>query len=231
MEDIAHEAGVGRMTLYGHYRTRAILLTAALEQALVDGEKQLSGIDLGGAPREALTRLLTSSWALVAESASLLTAADGVVPADQLKAMHAEPALRITALLRRGQAEGAFRRDLSDQWLGSAIHFILHGAATEVRNGNLSQDEAARVVVGTIDAMVRPNAPDHPSKTPTQEARTSASLAPRAAPDHPGRAQPHGPPCARRQKPWDQLRQGITRPSQQVRLVDGIPLGGIPLHA
>lgn len=157
MEDIAHEAGVGRMTLYGHYRTRAILLTAALEQALVDGEKQLSGIiDLGGAPREVLTRLLTSSWALVAESASLLTAADGVVPADQLKAMHAEPALRITALLRRGQAEGAFRRDLSDQWLGSAIHFILHGAATEVRNGNLSQDEAARVVVGTIDAMVRP---------------------------------------------------------------------------
>jgi len=156
MEDIAHEAGVGRMTLYGHYRTRAILLTAALERALADGEEQLSGIDLSGPPGEALTRLLTSSWALVAESASLLTAADGVVPANQLKAMHAEPALRITALLRRGQAQGTFRRDLSAQWLGSAIHFILHGAATEVRNGNLLEDEAAHVVVSTIDAMVHP---------------------------------------------------------------------------
>lgn len=155
MEDIAHEAGVGRMTLYGHYRTRAILLTAALEHALTDGEEQLSGIDLTGPPREALTRLLTSSWVLVAESASLLTAADGVVPADQLKAMHAEPARRITALLEGGQARGDFRSDLSAQWLGSAIHFILHGAATEVRNGDLLEDDAAHVVVSTIDAMVR----------------------------------------------------------------------------
>ena len=50
-EDIAHEAGVGQMTLYGHYRTRAILFTAALEQALVDGEKRLT-VSTSAGPRE-----------------------------------------------------------------------------------------------------------------------------------------------------------------------------------
>ncbi|KGN29762.1 hypothetical protein N802_11465 [Knoellia sinensis KCTC 19936] len=154
MEDIAREAGVGRMTLYGHYRTRALLLTTALEQALEEGEVLLSGIDLTGSPGDALTRLLTSSWSLVAEATSLLAAADGVVPADQLKAMHAEPARRITALLERGQAQGDFRDDLPAQWLSSAIHFIMHGAATEVRNGGLAEEDAARFVVNTVGSMV-----------------------------------------------------------------------------
>ena len=46
------------------------------------------------------------------------------------------------------------------------------------------------------------------------------------APDHPGRAQPHGPPCARRQKPWDQLRTGGCNASQPTgSFVDGVPLG------
>src|SRR4051794_32209987 len=50
---IAAEAGVGRMTLYGHFRTRPELLEAALVDRLDRGETVLQAVDLDGDARQA----------------------------------------------------------------------------------------------------------------------------------------------------------------------------------
>lgn len=154
IDDIAQAAGVGRMTLYGHFRTRADLVEAALMDALRAGEETLSSLDLTGEARDAMTRLLASSWELVAESAVLLSAAEAVLPAGRVRELHAEPARRMAELIGRGQEQGAFRTDLTATWLVSLVHYILHGAANEVRAGRLPAHDATNVVTKSVQAVL-----------------------------------------------------------------------------
>ncbi|MDH2425278.1 TetR/AcrR family transcriptional regulator [Sphaerisporangium sp. TRM90804] len=153
-DDIARAAGVGRMTLYGHFRTRAELVEAAFVDALRAGERVLSSIDQTGDAREVMTRLLASSWQLVAESAALLTAAEGVLPAGRVRELHADPVRRMTELVRRGQDQGVFRTDLPTSWLVSVVHYILHGAAGEVRAGRLPSHDAADMVTKSVQSVL-----------------------------------------------------------------------------
>ncbi|TDC70162.1 TetR/AcrR family transcriptional regulator [Actinomadura sp. GC306] len=154
IDDIAKAAGVGRMTLYGHFRNRAELVEAALSDALRAGEEVLSAVDLGGDAREALTRLLESSWSLVAESTALLAAAQGTLPDGRVRQLHAAPAERVEDLLRRGQDQGVFRTDLPMSWLVSVIQHVLHGAAEENWAGRLRPEETAGIVVATVQSIL-----------------------------------------------------------------------------
>lgn len=144
------------MTLYGHFRTRADLVEAALIDALNDGQRVLREVELTGDPRDALRALLRSSWALVAEASGLLEAADGVLPTERLRELHGDPATRVESLIRRGQKEGVFRTDMPNAWLVSAIQYLLHGAAAEIRAGRLDAAHASDVVINTIDSALMP---------------------------------------------------------------------------
>jgi AcrR family transcriptional regulator len=154
VDDIARAAGVGRMTVYGHYRTRPELVEAALVDALRLGEETLSAVDLTGDAADALTRLLASSWSLVAESSALVTAAQGVLPPGRLRDLHAGAADRVENLIRRGQGQGVFRTDLPIAWLVGAVHYILKGAAEEHRAGRLETADVAEVVTKTVQSML-----------------------------------------------------------------------------
>jgi AcrR family transcriptional regulator len=154
IDDIAAAAGVGRMTLYGHFRNRRELVEAALADALRAGEEVLSDVDLDGPARDVLSRLLESSWALVAESTALLAAAQGVLPAGRIREMHAGPAKRVEGLVRRGQEEGAFRTDMPLEWLVNVVQYVLHGAAEETRAGRLRPEETGRVVIATVQSIL-----------------------------------------------------------------------------
>lgn len=156
IDDVAKAAGVGRMTLYGHFRNRAELIEAALADAMRAGDETLSAVDLGGDARDALTRLLESSWALVAESAALLQAAQGVLPAGRLRELHAVPAERVERLVRRGQHEGAFRTDLPTVWLVSAVHYLLKGAAQEQRAGRLDTADVPHILTASVQSLLAP---------------------------------------------------------------------------
>lgn len=154
IDDIATAAGVGRMTLYGHFKNRADLVEAALTEALRAGDERLEAVDLSGDPRDALSRLLVSSWTLVAESNALLEAAQSILPTERVRQMHAAPAERIAALIRRGQDRGVFRTDLPNTWLINAVFYLIHGAADENRAGRLADAEAADVITATVRSML-----------------------------------------------------------------------------
>lgn len=154
VDDIARAAGLGRMTVYGHFPSRAALVEAAVVEAMRAGEETLSAIDLTGDARDALTRLLESSWSLVAESSALVTAAGTTLPTARLQELHAHPSRRVEDLLRRGQEQGVFRTDLPLGWLVGVIHQVLHGAAVETRAGRVPTADAGRLVVATVRPML-----------------------------------------------------------------------------
>lgn len=146
MNDIAQEAGVGRVTLYAHFPSREALVEAALIRLLAQGDEVLEAIDLTGDPRDVLRALMESGWLLIAQAASILHAAQASLPPGRVQELHAKPEQRVHDLIRRGQAEGVFRADISPDLLASVLHHVLHGAAGDVATGRLQPTEAPRFV-------------------------------------------------------------------------------------
>lgn len=154
MTDIAREAGVGRVTVYAHYPSREALIEAAMVRVLADGDGVLEAVDLTGDPRDGLRTLIESGWMLIAQSASVLEAALAVLPPGRVQQLHARPEQRVHDLIRRGQAEGVFRADLSAEWLASVLHHILHGAVADIAAGRLDADRAPQSLAAVALAAV-----------------------------------------------------------------------------
>ncbi len=150
VSEIAQAAGVGRVTLYGHFSSRDALIEAALTRVLDEGDKVLGGLDLTGDPREALRALIESGWLLMAEASAVLEAAQATLPPGRIQELHAKPAQRVEALIRRGQSENVVRADLPATWLTSVLHHVMKGAAIDVSKGRLAKADAPRFISETV---------------------------------------------------------------------------------
>jgi AcrR family transcriptional regulator len=151
MSDIATEAGLGRITIYGHFKTRAELVEVVARRVLADANSVLAGVDLRGDPAEALARLVTASWEVTARSGSLVLAAEKALPPHVVRDAHAGALEeRVRSFLARAQRKRAFRSDLSTDWLVALFHATLHIAAAEVQAGRLERGQAARVITESL---------------------------------------------------------------------------------
>ena len=148
--EIAQAAGVGKVTFYGHFRTRAELVEAVMQRAVAQSDIALDGTDLTGDPRDALTRLVGSAWQLLYEYRAVMVAAERELPADRVRAHHEKPMRRVTSLVRRGRREGVFRTDLPASWLVTLFYGVLHVAGNEYLAGRLQPDAAARTITATL---------------------------------------------------------------------------------
>jgi AcrR family transcriptional regulator len=161
MGEIAQAAGLGRVTVYGHFPSREALIEATLTRLLDQGEAVLAGLDLTGHPHQALRTLIESSWRLTATASAVLEAAQAVLPPGRIRELHAKPAQRVEELIHRGQAEGAFRTDLPASWLVSVLHHVLKGTAADISSGRLDPSDAPRFIVATVlAAFATPMSPD-----------------------------------------------------------------------
>lgn len=151
---IAQAAGVGRMTLYGHFPNRGALVAAATERAMASTEAQLAALDLTGAATEAMSRLLKASWQLTHRFGALTVAAEKVLSENVLHEAHDQPMKRVRAILRRGRREGCFRTDLPVEWQITTIHSILHGASAAVHRGEIKESQAPTLIVKTVLAAL-----------------------------------------------------------------------------
>lgn len=155
VSEIATEAAVGRVTLYGHFASRTELLHALFARTMAAAEEALGEVDLEGDPADALDRLVAASWSVVGESRMVIQAAEIELGHDGIKELHTEPLARVGRLVRRGRRAGAFRTDLPEDWLITCFYAVLHTAAAEVRSGQLAPAQADRVVTATIRSLFR----------------------------------------------------------------------------
>jgi len=156
MTDIAAQAGLGRVTLYGHFSSRQELIEAALVRTITRSEAELSRVDLSGDPVEALKRLVDHSWRIVHDFHLLLGVAESALSNDQIRAHHGKPLARVQDLIERGQKENRMRRDVTAEWLTACMMAILHEAAAQVRAGRMTDAEAAHAASAAVIAVVTP---------------------------------------------------------------------------
>lgn len=156
LSEIARAAGVGRVTLYAHFASRAEVVDAAMSRAIDRGNEVLDTVDLTGDPLLALARYIEAGWHLVDQARALLAAAQRELPVGRIHELHAGPAARVEALIARGRAEGAFRTDLPVAWMVNVLHAVMHSAAEEIRAGRLTSDCAASHITATVVAAFTP---------------------------------------------------------------------------
>lgn len=156
LSEIARAAGVGRVTLYAHFSSRAEVVDAAMSRAIDRGNEVLDTVDLTGDPRLALARYIEAGWHLVDQARALLAAAQRELPAGRIRELHAGPAARVETLVARGRAEGAFRTDLPIAWMVNVLHTVMHSATEEIRAGRLTPDHAADHITATVLAAFTP---------------------------------------------------------------------------
>jgi TetR/AcrR family transcriptional repressor of mexCD-oprJ operon len=152
--EIAAAAGVGRVTLYGHFESRAALLDAVVTRAMADTDTALDAIDLTGDPREALARLIGATWQLTDRFGALVVAAEHVLSPERMRQVHAGPMQRVDGLIARGQVEGAFRNDLPTDWLVATFHALVHAAAQATATGQLTTEQAPHFINAILQAAL-----------------------------------------------------------------------------
>jgi AcrR family transcriptional regulator len=157
MGEIAAEAGLGRVTLYGHFKTRAELVDAVLTRTVTEADQTLEGLDLTGDPVLALAALTSKSWIVVNRFRGVMSAAQRELPADRIRDSHDRIMARVQALIEHGRQTGAFRSDLPTEWLVATAINLMHAAADEVTSGRLDESEAGLYLVATILSAYTPS--------------------------------------------------------------------------
>lgn len=156
--DIAKAAGVGRVTLYGHFPSREALVDAVLDHAVGVADAVLADDSLDTEPApEAMARLLRSSWEVLDRHRRLFLAADRVLPTERIREHHEAPLRRVERLIARGRHEGDFRTDLPLGWLVTTFFSIIHSAAQEREAGRLGATEVEPVLVTTMLSLLTAN--------------------------------------------------------------------------
>jgi AcrR family transcriptional regulator len=149
LAEVARASGLTRTTVYAHFRNREELLEEMLRTAVADTVAAIDNADPTAGPAdEALRRVLETSWREVAARARLIELAHTL--GERMVDLHAPVFHRLAALLRRGQAEGVFRRDIPERWLLTTYFTLVHAAGREVAVGAMTPDDAEHALISTL---------------------------------------------------------------------------------
>jgi AcrR family transcriptional regulator len=152
---VAAEAGVSRVTVYGHFPAREDILEAVVERATRGAVAALDAAEPErGPPGEALDRLLAASWSGLTRHLSTGRAAAEQLSPDAMRRAHEPILARVRALIERGREAGDFRTDVATEWQVATMLALSHAAADEVRAGRMDADAAGAALRVTLRAAM-----------------------------------------------------------------------------
>ncbi|MGD9484210.1 helix-turn-helix domain-containing protein [Streptomyces sp. TRM70308] len=150
MDDIARAAGISRATLHRHFAGREALVFALAELAARQIEDGLDAARIEeGDPAQALRRLVAQATP-VAGFLAFLYGENQLYEPGTPDPGWARIEERVGALIRRGQEQGAFRRDLSAHWLTDALYALVVASGWSVQDGRMAPREAPRMVAEVL---------------------------------------------------------------------------------
>jgi TetR/AcrR family transcriptional repressor of mexCD-oprJ operon len=148
---VASEAGLSRVTVYAHFRTLEALLEAVVERAVQRASEALDAAEPdSGPPLAALERVVTVSWRHLERGKATARAAAEQLTPQAVGRAHEAARRPIRRLIERGRREGAFRTDVSADWLVTSCIALMHAAVDEVRAGRMSATVARRALLASI---------------------------------------------------------------------------------
>ena len=155
---VAAEAGLSRVTVYAHFRTLEDLFEAVVERAVRRASAALDAAEPdSGPPIEALERLVTVSWRELERHKATARSAAQLLSPEAQRRTHEAARRPIRRLIQRGRFEGAFRTDVSADWLVTSCIALMHAAVDEVRARRMGVAAAEKALTASIrDLFVGP---------------------------------------------------------------------------
>ncbi|UYM06781.1 TetR/AcrR family transcriptional regulator [Solicola gregarius] len=151
MSEVAREAGVGRVTLYGHFASREELLTAVVDRSLSDATAAMDEVVDDGRPADEILRsLVGASWSTLDRYRRIRVHALAMHSNEWLRDRHDPVLERVEALFVRGREEGTFRTDVPVTWMVTTLYTLIHAADDEADNGRLDRADAPALVMQTV---------------------------------------------------------------------------------
>jgi AcrR family transcriptional regulator len=171
---VASEAGVSRVTVYAHFEDRRHLLESLAERAVKRAVAALESAEPErGDPREALDRVVVTSWEHLASNEAIARASAAQLSPEAMRRAHESVRGVLTDLIKRGRRADAFRSDLPVDWLVTSALALIHAAADEARSGTVRGATALdrlKLTVGDLLATER-----RPRTTPSRARRRRSS--------------------------------------------------------
>ena len=152
MDEIAKSAGIGRATLFRHFKSRAELLVAIKISAGEKLEAVVSPVFHSDLPaREKLVRIVTQ---LIPLGASLNVSAYFIYPVKEEDPRVMASYQRCTEQTRQLcldlKAEGDLHPDLPLTWLVATMDTLIFAAWTKVESGDIAPKQAPWLVLNTF---------------------------------------------------------------------------------
>lgn len=147
LEDVVAASGLGRTTVFRHFRSRDDLLHAVLHEVTSEFDAMLDEARLDeGSPTEALVRLVSAAGEIAHRLPILVSARHHEF--QELAEADADAALmRVNRLFERGQQAGEFRTDVSAAWLTAATHAIMEAAFMHIGEGHAETADLSALVL------------------------------------------------------------------------------------
>lgn len=148
MQEIADISGIGRTTLYRHFRTRDDLIQAIKRQAVEDARAAIvASRPHEGKAEDALRRVI-AAFINVGDRYRILV--EEGIPKEEMHGDKADLGVELFAMVERGRREGAFTPALSSQWILTAMGHLIMAAIEQVQAGDLARNHAAATVADTL---------------------------------------------------------------------------------
>jgi AcrR family transcriptional regulator len=156
MQEIADISGIGRTTLYRHFRTREDLIQAIKFQALEEARAAMVAGRLGeGNAEDALRRVIAG---LISVGDRYCILVEEGLSKEEMHGDKEDLGAELYALVARGQREGTFTSTLSSRWILTAMGHLIMAAIEQVQAGELARNHAATTVADTLLQGIRGSA-------------------------------------------------------------------------
>ena len=156
MQEIADISGIGRTTLYRHFRTREDLIQAIKRQALDEARAAVEASRLDEGSAEDALRRVIAGLINVGDRYRILV--EEGISKEEMHDDELDLGSELFALVARGQRDGAFTTALPSRWVLTAMGHLIMAAIQQVQAGELARNHAAATVADTLLGGIRASA-------------------------------------------------------------------------
>jgi AcrR family transcriptional regulator len=137
--------------VYAHFHDRQQLVEELVARAVGRAMAAVESAEPERGPaRDALQRVLSTSWEHLADNEEIGRASAADLKPDAMRRAHEAARAVIHKLVERGRRDGAFRTDVTTNWLVTTCLALVHAAAEEVRSGELDPNAAFDMLSLTV---------------------------------------------------------------------------------